>query len=110
MEFLIGSKLEPSFKITSLYYCLVRVISLESIRQVKESCELAMDAENVNSVKLLEVTDKNASNMLTNNPDFFSTKNNSSQSNTGYFHIILIKVSGKPDTEEDTDTDVQNDT
>ena len=40
-----------------------------------------MDAENINSVKLFEVTDKDAPNILTNNPDFFSSKKNSSQGN-----------------------------
>ena len=86
------------------------MISLEPIRQVKESRKLAIDAENDNSVKLFEVTDKDAPNILTNNPDFFSARKNSSKGNNKYkFDKIMIKVSGEPDTEKDTETDMNTD-
>jgi len=52
------------------------VINLEPIKQVKESRKLGNDATSEKVGKLYKVKEPGAPNILTNDPDFFSTKKN----------------------------------
>ena len=56
----------------------VGVIDLDPVRQIKESRNLdteTADIKEIQTPKLLEVTDDGAPNVLTNDPTFFTSKN-----------------------------------
>ena len=60
------------------------VIDLNPVRQVKESRNLdteTADIEEIDTPKLLEVTEVEAPNVLTNDPTFFTSKKNSTLGN-----------------------------
>eukprot|EP00090_Calanus_glacialis_P004020 TRINITY_DN12988_c0_g1_i6.p1 TRINITY_DN12988_c0_g1~~TRINITY_DN12988_c0_g1_i6.p1 ORF type:complete len:756 (+),score=233.77 TRINITY_DN12988_c0_g1_i6:48-2315(+) len=57
----------------------IGVINLEPLRQIKESRNLDKEQASTDTAKLFEVTDADAPNVLTNDPDFFASKKNSSQ-------------------------------
>ena len=55
------------------------MINLEPLRQIKESRNLDKEQASTDTAKLFEVTDADAPNVLTNDPDFFARRKNSSQ-------------------------------
>ena len=63
------------------------MINLEPLRQIKESRKLDTEPTK-DKAKLFEVKDADAPNVLTNDPEFFSPKNNSSQG----MNCVLINI------------------
>ena len=64
----------------------VGVINLKPLRQIKDSRNLGTEPASTDTAKLFEVTDADAPNVLTNDPDYFVPKKNSSQ---GMYCVLM---------------------